>query len=228
MNYTDIEDRKRDDSKFTYQFIFKIILIGDSGTGKTSIMQRFVTSQFSDKYSCTIGVDFMTKSIQIEKETIKLQIWDTAGMEKFRQITTSYYRGAQAVIICFDLSNRITYNSLSKWINDFCTNHNPVLEKIVIIVGNKADLIDERAVSIEEIENFVKENKYIYFETSAKTGDNIDILFDSVGKTLHSNYKTDKNSQIKNSVQIKRTNLSEVDNFQNLLQNNKKNNKCSC
>jgi GTPase SAR1 family protein len=151
-------------------------------------------------------------------------------MEKFKQITTSYYRGAQAAIICFDLTNRHSFDSVPKWVNDFSLNHNPIFERYIILIGNKADLIENREVSREEIENYVSVNKFLYFETSAKTGDNVDELFYTIGKNLYLSYKNNRNSQINNAIQIKRTasSITYTDNFQNLLKEEEKKKSCVC
>ena len=104
----------------------------------------------------------MMKSITYDSEVIKLQkLWDTAGMEKYKQITTSYYRGAQAAIVCFDLTNKNTFLSIVKWIDDFCQFYNPIYQRIIVVVGNKSDLIEAREVTQEEIDNFYK-NQWIY------------------------------------------------------------------
>lgn len=223
-----LDSIKKDNDSFIYQYIFKIILIGDANIGKTSLINRYVTNCFNDKYICTIGVDFMMKSINYENQTIKLQLWDTAGMEKYKQITTSYYRGAQAAIVCFDLTNKASFQSITKWIDDFCQFYNPIFQKFIIIVGNKADLVTEREVSKEEIESFIQINNYQYFETSAKTGSNVEELFILLAKTLYTSYKNNMNSQIKNAVQTRKS-LSGIDKFQNLMikEQKKKNSCCS-
>lgn len=211
---------------YNYQYIFKIILIGDANIGKTSLINRYVTDSFADRYICTIGVDFMMKSINYDDQTIKLQLWDTAGMEKYKQITTSYYRGAQAAIVCFDLTSRESFNSITKWVDDFCQFYNPIFQRTILIVGNKADLIDQRQIKQEEIDTYIQMNNYIYFETSAKTGDNVEELFFTLAKTLYINYKNNMNSQIRNAIQIKKPSLTGVDKFQNLMDKEKKKKEC--
>jgi small GTP-binding protein len=160
----------------------KIIIIGDSGTGKTSILKRYVKRTFDEDYKLTIGVDFMMKTIILDNNLIKLQIWDTAGLEKFKHVTHSYYRGAHAALICFDLTSRISFDSLNKWIKDYSNYQSD--KRVYIIIGNKSDLIDEREVSEDEVLNFVKMNNSIYFETSAKKGNNIEEVFDYLVKLL--------------------------------------------
>lgn len=210
----------------SYQYIFKLILIGDANIGKTSLINRYVTNTFSESYICTIGVDFMMKSVLYENQTLKLQIWDTAGMERYKQLTTSYYRGAQGAIVCFDVTNRASFESVSKWIDNFCQFNNPIFERIIILVGNKSDLVEEREVSKEEIDKYVKVNNYEYYETSAKTGNNVDELFFNLAVKLYKCYRDNMNQQINNSIKIRRTTLSNVDKFQNLMDKQKKKKGC--
>lgn len=174
-----------------YKYIFKIILIGDSNTGKTSLINRFIYNTFDLNYMCTIGVDFMMKKVELDESTVvKLQLWDTAGMEKYRQITSNYFRGAQGAIVVFDLTNRESFTMIQKWIDFFYQTANPQFHQTIIIVGNKSDLIDQRKVSPEEINKYISMNKFQYYETSAKSGNNVDNLFIDFTKQLVSNIKT--------------------------------------
>jgi Ras-related protein Rab-1A len=167
---------EEDDDK-KYDYIFKLILIGSSGVGKTSILQRYIQKIFNDDYTCTIGVDFFMKSMKIDDKLIKLQLWDTAGTEKFKSITTGYYRGANAAFIVFDLTSRKSFESVSEWIENYYKYSNPDYERHVILIGNKSDLKNERIITEDEIDDFAKLNKIKYFETSAKNGENIDESF---------------------------------------------------
>ena len=144
-----------------YQYIFKVILIGDSNTGKTSLINRFVNKTFDEKYLCTIGVDFFMKTIEVDEQTIKLQIWDTAGMEKYKSISSSYYRGSHAAFVIFDLTNKNTFDSITKWIEAYHKSNNPQFQKNVILIGNKSDLVDSREITRAEAENFEKMNKLV-------------------------------------------------------------------
>ena len=178
-----------------YEYIFKIILIGSSGVGKSSILQRYIQKVFNDSYSCTIGVDFFMKSIDIGDKSIKLQLWDTAGTEKFRSITTGYYRGANAAFVVFDLTSKPSFKSLNEWIENYYKYSNPDSEKNVILIGNKSDLVDKREVTEEEIENFAKDNNIMYFETSAKDGKNIDECFYFISEKLMKQYDSNKEKE---------------------------------
>ncbi len=193
----------------TYEYIFKLILIGNSGVGKSSILQRYIQKVFNESYSSTIGVDFFMKSINIGDKSIKLQLWDTAGTEKFRSITTGYYRGADAAFVVFDLSSKTSFNSLNEWIESYYKFSNPDVEKNVILIGNKCDLVDEREVTNEEIEKFIKDNDIHYFETSAKEGKNIDESFHFIAERLIKQYENKENELVKRTDVIKSENLKE-------------------
>ena len=152
--------------------ILKILILGDSGVGKTSILIKYINNKFDESHIATIGVDYMDKTIKYKNINVKLQIWDTSGQEKFRSIARNFYRNSDAIFIVFDLNNKDTYNSIKQWINDveeYCPN----IKKILL--GNKSDL--EKNVSEEIIKNFAKENNLQYFETSAKNGTNIKEAF---------------------------------------------------
>ena len=149
----------------------KIIFCGDAGVGKTSIINSIMGQKFSEEYEPSIGVDFFSKTVRYNGRLIKLQIWDSAGQEKFRSLIPNYIRGSAIIFLIFDVSQKITYEHLNEWLN-FITN----IENggLIIIVGNKIDLKDSREVNTEEAEKYCKDKKYEYFEVSAKNGANID------------------------------------------------------
>lgn len=164
-------------SEEAFDFLFKIVLIGDCGTGKTCVVQRFRSGTYIERQGSTIGVDFSMKTIFLDGKKIKLQIWDTAGQERFRTITQSYYRSANGVIIVYDISKRSTFLNLQRWIEEVrrYTGSNVLL----ILVGNKCDLESEREVQLseaEEMRDYVPEIMYV-LETSAKENKNIDDIF---------------------------------------------------
>ena len=178
-----------------YEYIFKIILIGSSGVGKSSLLQRYIQKVFNESYASTIGVDFFMKSINIGEKSIKLQLWDTAGTEKFRSITTGYYRGADAAFVVFDLSSKNSYNAVGDWIENYYKYKNPDSEKNVVLIGNKVDLVDKREVTKEEAENYVKANNIFYFETSAKEGDNVEECFNFIAKKILEQFENKKDNE---------------------------------
>ena len=192
-----------------YNYIFKIILIGNSNVGKSSILKRYIQKVFDDNYSCTIGVDFFMKSITIGEKTIKLQLWDTAGTEKYRSITTGYYRGANAALVVFDLTSKKSFTALNEWIQNYYKYSNPDSVKNVVIIGNKCDLTESREVTEEEINDFIKDNNITYFETSAKDGKNIDECFNHMAQKLIEQYENNDNELVKRKDLISNESLKD-------------------
>ena len=175
---------EEEETEKKYDYIFKLILIGSSGVGKSSILKRYVHKIFISEYTCTIGVDFLMKSINISDKSIKLQLWDTAGTERFKSITTGYYRGANAAFVVFDLTSKSSFDSVGEWIENYYKYSNPDSEKYVVLIGNKSDLKEKRQITEEEIFDFAKNNKIKYFETSAKNGENIEECFNFIAEKL--------------------------------------------
>ena len=173
-----------------YKNLFKIILIGNSGVGKSSILHRYMKRTFDSNYKVTIGVDFFMKSLTINEQMVKIQIWDTAGQEKYKSMVSSYYRGAHVALIVFDLTSHASFEALPSWVEIFFKNGPE--QKNTILIGNKKDLVEERQVSQEEVELFSQTNNMIYFETSAKDGDNIDYVFSYTAEKLLEFYKRNK------------------------------------
>ena len=177
-----------------YDYIFKLVLIGDTCVGKSCILVRFSDDIFNDNYVTTIGVDFRFKTMVVKNKVTKIQIWDTAGQERYRSITTAYYRGAAAIIICCDCTNNESFINVKNWIEEIgkYTDENSV-DKIVFM--NKCDLIEERSVKKDEIEKFEKENGIKVLEVSAKTGEGIDKAFEYIiWKLIDKNEKKNNNN----------------------------------
>jgi small GTP-binding protein len=165
-----------------YDFMFKIIIIGESGTGKSCILHYLLENRFKKNPNHTVGVEFGCKHMDILGKRIKLQIWDTAGQERFRSVTKSYYRGAAAAILVYDITNTETFAKLNTWINDAKTLSRQDI--CMIILGNKSDLGSARTVSFLQAANFCQENQIQFLETSAVTGENIEIAFQTIAKTV--------------------------------------------
>ncbi len=154
---------------------FKILVVGEGAVGKTSIATRYTTGGFKESHLMTVGANFMLKNLEMEDGTmVRLSIWDTAGQEKFRRVVETYYKGGKGVLICFDITNRKTFEELEYW-RSTSTKHIP--DASFILVGNKADLEEQRAVSKEDAEALAKEWNLPYFETSAKMNYGIDECF---------------------------------------------------
>ena len=165
-----------------YDFTIKLLMIGDSNVGKTSILNKYVTNKFTDEFTTTIGIDFHIKRISVNDKIVKLQLWDTAGQERFRSVTIGYFRGAQGALVVYDVTNRESFNNIKKWMEDIDKNcYNGI---IIFLVGNKIDEIQNREVSIEEGKELGKKYKISYFECSAKTGKNIEELYFNIATII--------------------------------------------
>ena len=168
---------------------YKIILIGSAYTGKTSLLHRCIKKNFSEQYNVTIGADFQMYKIKINDEYICLNIWDTAGTEKFQSMQKIYYQKSYAALIVFDVGNRETFNSVLNWISLYKQNKSKELKEIIYLVGNKIDIENKREVSKEEAQEFAKFNNLKYYETSAKNGENVEELFNDVAEEIVKEYK---------------------------------------
>lgn len=171
---------EHDDS---FDFLFKIILIGDSNVGKTCVVQNFKSGIFSEKQQNTIGVDFTVRTVDIEGRKVKMQVWDTAGQERFRTITQSYYRSAHGAMIAYDITRRSTFDSVTHWIKE--VELYGASNVLLVLIGNKCDLEDERQVLFEEACNLAKERGILAaLETSAKESQNVEEAFLMMAREL--------------------------------------------
>ena len=181
----------------------KLIFIGDVSVGKTSIINSLLNQSFSEEYEASIGVDFFSKTLKFKSRSIKLQIWDSAGQEKFKSLIPNYIRGSSLIFLVYDVTNKKSFDNLKKWI-EFITN---IEICTIVIVGNKIDLNDKREVSIEEAEKFCDDGKYDFFEVSAKTGNNIEnMLYNSISQLnffnqILGNEFMDKEDIVKNLIE---------------------------
>ena len=198
--------------------LFKILLLGDSGVGKSCIIIRYIENNFSNNLMNSIGVDFKLKNIEIDSKKIKLQIWDTAGQERFKTITTSYYKGAHAILVVFDITDRDSFDHVRNWMADIDKFAKEGVLRI--LVGNKCDLMNNRQVSTEEAKEIANKYGIKYIETSAKDTINIDDLFISTAKYLLSKQiggtGTGKGTQNgKNGIDLMNNNNNQANNNQN-------------
>ncbi|KAF2537812.1 hypothetical protein F2Q68_00022995 [Brassica cretica] len=161
---------------------YKLVFLGDQSVGKTSIITRFMYDKFDTTYQATIGIDFLSKTMYMEDRTLRLQLWDTAGQERFRSLIPSYIRDSSVAVIVYDVANRQSFLNTSKWIEDVRTERGS--DVIIVLVGNKTDLVDKRQVSIEEGDNKARDFGVIFIETSAKAGFNIKPLFRKISAAL--------------------------------------------
>mmetsp|Transcript_5516 Transcript_5516/g.7592 ORF Transcript_5516/g.7592 Transcript_5516/m.7592 type:complete len:207 (-) Transcript_5516:372-992(-) len=166
----------------SYDMQIKLLMIGDSGVGKTCLLLRYANAAFSQTFITTIGIDFKIKNITLDGKRIKLQIWDTAGQERFRTITTSYFRGAQGILLVYDVTDRNSFNSIRNWVSQIQQHADVHVNKILI--GNKCDMEDERVVSTEEGSKLAAEYGVQFFETSAKNDINVEKCFVTIAREV--------------------------------------------
>eukprot|EP00301_Raphidiophrys_heterophryoidea_P013653 c21123_g1_i1.p1 GENE.c21123_g1_i1~~c21123_g1_i1.p1 ORF type:complete len:236 (-),score=60.07 c21123_g1_i1:300-926(-) len=160
----------------------KLLLIGDSGVGKSCLLLRFSDGSFTPSFITTIGIDFKIRTINLDGKRVKLQIWDTAGQERFRTITTAYYRGAMGILLLYDVTSEESFNNVRSWMQNI--QENASTDVLKVLIGNKCDLIDQRVISTEQGQRLANEYKIPFFETSAKTSENVEEAFTSVARDI--------------------------------------------
>ena len=148
-----------------YDYLFKVVLIGDSGVGKSNLLTRFTTNEFNLESKTTIGVEFSTKTLKVKDKTIKAHIWDTAGQERYRAITSAYYRGAVGALLVYDISKSYTFNSVERWLKELREHADANI--VIMLVGNKSDLNHIRQVKRDEGARFAESQNLAFLETSA-------------------------------------------------------------
>jgi Ras-related protein Rab-11A len=161
-----------------YDFIFKIVLIGDSGVGKTNILSRYINNQFSLTTQATVGVEFGSKIIKKGEKLIKLQIWDTAGQERYKSITSAYYKGTKGAFIVYDISRKATFENVDKWVEELKNNGSE--DVLIMLVGNKSDLKEQREIAEEDAKKKAELYNAAFCETSALEGYNIEYAFENL------------------------------------------------
>ncbi|KAI0831668.1 GTPase [Trametes gibbosa] len=162
-----------------FDYLFKVVLIGDSGVGKSYVLlSRFTRNEFNLETKSTIGVEFATRSINVDGKTLKAQIWDTAGQERYRAITAAYYRGAVGALLVYDISKHATYVNVTRWLKELRDHADSNI--VIMLVGNKSDLKHLRAVPTEEAKTFAAENGLSFIETSALDASNVESAFQTI------------------------------------------------
>ena len=207
-----------------YDLIFKLVLIGDSGVGKTNILTRYTKNEFSLATQSTVGVEFGSKIIKKSDKLIKLQIWDTAGQERYKSITSAYYKGSKGAFVVYDISRKPTFENVDKWIGELKTNGSE--DVLIMLVGNKSDLEDKREVQIDEVKKKAEQYKIAFCETSALDGKNIEHAFDSLIDEIAKKVEKDKVNEIKVSQESLPITLDT--NEKRDKENDKNNNKNKC
>ncbi|XP_010919004.2 ras-related protein RABA1f [Elaeis guineensis] len=161
-----------------YDYLFKVVLIGDSGVGKSNLLSRFTRNEFSLESKSTIGVEFATRSIHVDDKVVKAQIWDTAGQERYRAITSAYYRGAVGALLVYDVTRHVTFENVERWLKELRDHTDSNI--VIMLVGNKADLRHLRAVSTEDAKAFAERESTFFMETSALESTNVENAFTEV------------------------------------------------
>ena len=171
-----------------YEFMFKVVLVGDSFVGKTNIMGKYLKNEFHEDSKSTVGVEFGSKEFSIDNHTIRVQIWDTAGQERYKAITSAYYKGAKGAFVVYDITRKNSFDSIDKWISDLKAGADAKIT--LMLIGNKNDLEDQRQISKEQGEGKAKSFNMAFLETSALSGENLDKAFqmmvNEVYKKCHS------------------------------------------
>lgn len=167
------------------EYLFKVVIIGDSAVGKSNLLSRYARNEFNINSKATIGVEFQTQSLEIDGREVKAQIWDTAGQERFRAVTSAYYRGAVGALIVYDISRSTTFESVQRWLHELNTHSDTTVARM--LVGNKCDLEDIRAVSVEEGKSLAEAEGLFFIETSALNSTNVKTAFELVIKEIYYN-----------------------------------------
>jgi len=189
-----------------YDLLFKLLLIGDSGVGKTCILFRFSDDSFTSTFISTIGIDFKIKTIDFKGKRIKLQIWDTAGQERFNTITTSYYRGAMGIMLVYDITNRKSFESIAKWLRNIDEHANEDVEKMLL--GNKCDMVEQRVITKERGEAIAREHGITFMETSAKANINVETAFMHLTEVILAKKLRERPEEVPQNVNINKNDFA--------------------
>ncbi|BFG35514.1 ras-related protein Rab11A [Prunus yedoensis var. nudiflora] len=163
------------DSNQKIDYVFKVVLIGDSAVGKSQILARFARNEFSLDSKATIGVEFQTRTLVIEHKSVKAQIWDTAGQERYRAVTSAYYRGAVGAMLVYDITKRQSFDHIPRWLEELRSHADKNI--VIILIGNKSDLENQRAVPTEDAKEFAQKEGLFFLETSALESTNVESAF---------------------------------------------------
>ncbi|KFK37154.1 hypothetical protein AALP_AA4G220200 [Arabis alpina] len=174
-----------DDDERGEEYLFKIVIIGDSAVGKSNLLTRYARNEFNPNSKATIGVEFQTQSMVIDGKEVKAQIWDTAGQERFRAVTSAYYRGAVGALVVYDITRSSTFENVGRWLDELNTHSDTTIAKMLI--GNKCDLESIRAVSVEEGKSLAESEGLFFMETSALDSTNVKTAFEMVIREIYSN-----------------------------------------
>ncbi|XWS22288.1 hypothetical protein CRYUN_Cryun29cG0021400 [Craigia yunnanensis] len=173
------------DDEVVEEYLFKIVIIGDSAVGKSNLLSRYARNEFNAHSKATIGVEFQTQSVEIDGKEIKAQIWDTAGQERFRAVTSAYYRGAFGALLVYDISRRATFDNVARWLDELNSHSDTTIART--LVGNKCDLENIREVTLEEGKSLAEAEGLFFIETSALDSTNVRNAFEIVIREIYNN-----------------------------------------
>ncbi|RDA86480.1 hypothetical protein CP532_3588, partial [Ophiocordyceps camponoti-leonardi (nom. inval.)] len=187
-------------SAYRYDYLFKLLLIGDSGVGKSCLLLRFADDTYTESYISTIGVDFKIRTIELDGKTVKLQIWDTAGQERFRTITSSYYRGAHGICVVYDVTDMDSFDNVKQWLQEIDRYATEGVNKL--LVGNKSDIADKKVVEYTVAKELADSLDIPFLETSAKNASNVEQAFLTMARQIKERMGTTTANNTKPSVQV--------------------------
>ena len=206
-----------------YNYLFKYIIIGDSSVGKSNLLMKFAHNKFTKDYQATIGVEFGSKNIEINNKVYRIQVWDTAGQENFRSLTRAYYKNCVCAIIVYDVTNKQSFENIQNWLEDV---HNQSPKTVLIaLIGNKIDLDDKRVITFDEGKELALKNGIIFMETSAKTGEGVNEVFNYTAQEIEKKMKENYYNLKSETCGIKEGN---IDNNGINLKDEKNNDKKGC
>ncbi|CAL4058586.1 unnamed protein product [Meganyctiphanes norvegica] len=189
-------------AKKTYDFLFKLLLIGDSDVGKTEILFKYCDKSLNANFISTIGIDFKVKTIKLNGKNIKLQLWDTAGQERFQSITTAYYRGAMGIMLVYDITNAKSFDSIEKWLKNIKEHASEDVE--IMVLGNRCDMEDKRIITQDKGEEFAREHCVQFMEVSSKADINIEGAFSELVEAILSKTSRQDQRETTDNVQVNR------------------------
>ncbi|XP_022734189.1 ras-related protein RABA5e-like [Durio zibethinus] len=212
------------DDEGVEEYLFKIVIIGDSAVGKSNLLSRYARNEFNAHSKATIGVEFQTQSVEIDGKEIKAQIWDTAGQERFRAVTSAYYRGAFGALLVYDISRRATFDNVARWLDELNSHSDTTVARM--LVGNKCDLENVREVTLEEGKSLAEAEGLFFLETSALDSTNVRTAFEMVIREIYNNVsrKVLNSDSYKAELTVNRVSLVNGD---GLKQTQTKNSCCS-
>ncbi|XP_030381839.1 GTP-binding protein yptV1-like [Scaptodrosophila lebanonensis] len=181
---------------FEYKYLFKLLMLGDAGVGKSCLLMRFADKRYTGQYICTVGIDFKVRTIEVAGQMVKLQIWDTAGEERFRSVITSYYRGAHGVFLVYDTTHRQSYRNIDVWLREIGRHTNNNIN--IMLVGNKCDIIGQRQVSHQGAAMYAESLGIPFMETSARSGANVEEVFISMAVNVFNRLTLPSNIHLSN------------------------------